>query len=113
MVDTIICTADALGSDAKLSELNWDVVYGTNNVNYNMHQDTEEGETFLDSYFHEWRGPLGKKYWRSLNNGYNYLSATNKYLLDECENYFGNVSKQQIWFYVANYIMDKKWETFS
>ena len=113
MIDTLVCTADALGSDAKLSELNWDIVYGNNTENYNVHQESVEGEKFLDSYFDDWKGDLGRKYWWSLNNGFNYLSATNKYILDECENYFGNVSKQQIWFYVANYIMNKRWDIIS
>jgi hypothetical protein len=104
MVDTLVTCADDIGSDKNLDRLNWDIVFGNQGENYNIHQTTPEGEEFLETEFDDW----SDRYWWTLNNGYNYLSYTNKLLLINLSYYDFGKSKEQLWYHIATYILDKK-----
>ena len=122
MVDTLVTCADDLGSDEDLDRLNWDIVFGNQGENYNIHQSTLEGEEFLETDFSDWPDaetyaydngwdgegePTPRGYWWTLNNGYTHLSSTHKLLLNNLSEYDFGKSKEQLWYHIATYILDK------
>ena len=122
MTDTFITCANDIGGNKRLNTLNWDILWGNEKRNYNVDlNDYACGDDFLMTNINDWpdnvtyaydngwngRGaPRPRGYWWTLNNGYNYLSATNKLLLNHLENYDFGLSKEELWYHISIYLLN-------